>query len=295
MIAEKSGLLKSDRWLWALTLAVAAVLPGLRGDCQEPGAAARAGAASRQDAAGGRAQDRDRAEGNAGNPLPRRGDDRPAEGKRADSGSGSVPLQGGAAAQPLDDARRAELQAFVLEHQPGVARMLRMLERRVPAGYQRAIESLNRDVQRLQALEKRDPELHELALGRWKVRSSIDLLLAEMALRSDSGSAEKRDAQMAQLRELVQKQEDFRRRQLRLELTRTRNRLEQQLHRSETQEVELVDRTLNELMGRVKRMKRETGGNAAPIPPAGGKTPPMTGDKPDGAGRDKEPGDPGRT
>lgn len=175
-------------------------------------------------------------------------------------------------APELDEVRRKEIDGYVSRHLPGVSRMLRVLERRVPPMFDRAMESLNRDIHRLQTLEKRDAEGFAIALERWKTRNLIDLQVAQIALRPDALRPDELENRRRELSRLVERQEELRRQQLELEIQRTKTRLarmESQLQRAESEAGLITERTTAELLNRARRLKQRAGeknGGAAASP-----------------------------
>lgn len=158
----------------------------------------------------------------------------------------------------IDDDRKAALLVFANEHQPGVARLLNVLERRNPQEYQRALESLDRDVRRLENLKKRNADLYELGLKRWKNSSAIELLLANIALFSERSDEQTRQGQMRRLRQLVVAREELRAQQLTMDIGQLQGhmeRLEKQLAASETDRRQTVEKSMTNLMNRAKRMR----------------------------------------
>jgi hypothetical protein len=165
----------------------------------------------------------------------------------------------------ISDSRKDELIKFVTEHQPGVARMLNTLERRAPVQYQKALTALDRDVRRLETLQKRDPEGYELGLNRWKNRSAIDLTLAKMALRAEPVSASDKQAQLDRLRQLVERREELRIAQARLDFARARSRadrLQKQMVLLQSEKAEGIQRGVDDLVNRAAKMRRGRSGDA---------------------------------
>ncbi len=155
--------------------------------------------------------------------------------------------------------RMEELLAFASRHQPGVARLLHLLETRSPERHAKAVQALDRDVRRLEAMQLRDGDLYHLALERWKNRSGIDLALAQLELRRSEIDSPAGQEMIGRLKELVRQQEELKRKQLKVELNRARariERLEQQLTEAGEIDSSKIDKTVRDLMGRLRRQSQ---------------------------------------
>ena len=158
----------------------------------------------------------------------------------------------------IDESRRKELLKFVNEHQAGVARLLRVLEQRNPQQYQRSLESLDRDVRRLENAKNRDQGLYDLGLKRWKNSSAIELMLAGIAMRGESVSDEARQVQMRRLKQLIEVREELRAQQLKMEIARLQARvgkLEEQLVVSDADRKQTVEKSAIDMLNRAKRRR----------------------------------------
>lgn len=199
-----------------------------------------------------------------------------AESAPQDSGlSAAEPRRGSPRMQVprISDERRAELLEFARQHQPMVARLLSRLERAPGNGFDVAIQSLDRDVRRIQMLEQRDPEMYGLALERWKSRSAINVMVARLSAGGDSRNEGADEEVRGRLAELVRKDEELKLKQMRLEQARVRarlERLEESIRRAEQAGPDHVEREVRELLDRANRNggrgRRDRGGS--PDPPA---------------------------
>lgn len=156
----------------------------------------------------------------------------------------------------INPERMEQLLAFANQHQPGVARLLRLLETRSPDRHARAVQALDRDVRRLEAMQARDPDFHRLALERWKNRSTMDLTLAQIEMQRGEANAAPSEEMVNRLKRLVRQQEELKRKQLHLELDRARariERLEQQIQAAGELDQAKVDSRVRELMIRMRR------------------------------------------
>jgi hypothetical protein len=155
--------------------------------------------------------------------------------------------------------RMEELRAFASRHQPGVARLLQLLETRSPERHAKAVQALDRDVRRLEAMQSRDADLYHLALERWKNRSGIDLTLAQIEMHRSQIDSPAGQEVMGRLKELVRQQEELKRKQLQVELNRARariKRLEEQLEHSGKIDQSKIDRMVRDMLGRMGRQSQ---------------------------------------
>lgn len=134
--------------------------------------------------------------------------------------------------------------AFVEEHQPELARVLKTLRERKPEEHARAVAELARTVAKLDAARAKDERLHELELEMWQSRTRVDLLVARwMAARRKD-----RPAIEAKLREAVDAELDVRAEQLTHRRQRSVAWYDRQIERLRDKRDELVAARLKSLL-----------------------------------------------
>ena len=102
----------------------------------------------------------------------------------------SEPARGaGKAAAAAGPEVQAKVEAFVRLHQPQLAELLEHLKQRGTKQYTPAVRDLNRAIQRIQNLEKRDAELYAIELELWKIRSQLRLQAAKIAAKPPKNPA----------------------------------------------------------------------------------------------------------
>ncbi len=89
--------------------------------------------------------------------------------------------------------------AFVQEHHAELVTLLQSLKTMRQKEYEVAIREIWRTKKRLESLIKREPELHDMELEAWKLKSQIDLLMAK-------GFASDKSFDKAVLRDLIASQ-----------------------------------------------------------------------------------------
>lgn len=156
--------------------------------------------------------------------------------------------------------RKAELLTFVERHEPEVKALLGLLETRRPDQFRSALAGLSREIDRLTAIQNRDPERFELELRDWKNNKRIQIVTAKISLRGETPEARE------ELRTLLNRRLSLRQEALQLELARTRDRtakLEQQLMRAQTQSAADLDKQLDQILVNARRLGKSKGNNAA--------------------------------
>ena len=116
--------------------------------------------------------------------------------------------------------KEAAVNAFVAEHHPELAELLKHLKGiKNQRPYERAIRELYTASERLANLQKSDSGRYELELKAWKVKSRIQLLSARLTMKDDEQLKNELKAALAE-------QYDLRREVLSLERNRIQDRLQ---------------------------------------------------------------------
>ena len=131
-----------------------------------------------------------------------------------------VPNSVDAQVQPAFDQLESDAIAFVTEHHPELVSLLQSLKSMRQKEYDMAIREIVRTRKRLEALVKREPELHSMELDAWKLKSKIDLLMAR-------GIARDKSFDKAVLRDLLSQRLENQKKRWRHEQTTLRKRQEQ--------------------------------------------------------------------
>lgn len=116
-----------------------------------------------------------------------------------------------------------QLLQFVDQHQPDLLKLLKFMSKKQPTQYAQALKDLSRTAARLSNLEKKDKDLFDVELALWKTRSSLRMLVAELAVVSDDA----RPASRQQLRALVRQELELEHSKLKLDQLRAQQRLDQ--------------------------------------------------------------------
>ncbi len=150
-----------------------------------------------------------------------------------------------------------QVERFVNLHQPKLARLLELIKRRDESQFRTAIRDLNKPIQRIENLQQRDPELYELELELWKIRSQLRLTAAQMAVPSKDGGK----SQMAVLAKLVER--ESREELKRLKLLRTRAaaevvKFDEMIAKHQDSSEESVARALSNWENRIKRQSNRS-------------------------------------
>ncbi len=110
--------------------------------------------------------------------------------------------------------------AFVQQHLPELARLIRRLKQIDPKQYRRALAELNRQRRRLENWHRRNPKRYRLELAAWKAQQKAQLLAARLAM--DPGNRQLQ----RQLREAIQQQVRARQQWLQMEKAQVEKRLQ---------------------------------------------------------------------
>lgn len=167
--------------------------------------------------------------------------------------------------------RKPELLAFAEEHDPQLRALLEMLETKRPKQFRQALTNLARDTDRLNALETRDPERHDLELRQWKNSQRVQILSAKQTLQGSS--PEGKD----ELKKLLVRRSEIRQESLQLELRRARERVA----RLEEQTSKFTKPTESELEKQVEQMlsRAKKSGSGTVAPPKADAVGPKKGDQ----------------
>ena len=109
--------------------------------------------------------------------------------------------------------------AFVRRHHPELARLLAHLKKAEAREYQRAVSALFRASERLAQVQERHPEQYERDLKAWKLKSRIQLLVAQIKM------APEHEALRRKLKQALVEQSDLRIAKLAEERKRLADRL----------------------------------------------------------------------
>ena len=142
---------------------------------------------------------------------------------------------------------------FVAEHHKDLGRLLNSLKKRRPEAYRRAMSELRRSIVRLENLKVRDEERYEVELQAWMLRSRVQLLTAQLAIRD---SKHVRD----QLKKTLKEQAVTKRKQLQAERKRLKARLaevDRQLARAESDLQSEIERRLQMAVRNANRFKND--------------------------------------
>ena len=120
--------------------------------------------------------------------------------------------------------RQAAAIAFARRHHPELARLLVRLKRTESAEYQRAIRALLRTNDHLAQVRQRNAKQYERELRAWKLKSRIQLLVAQIRM-TQMGMTPENEALRMKLKQALLKQSDLRRAQLVEERNRVADRL----------------------------------------------------------------------
>jgi hypothetical protein len=122
----------------------------------------------------------------------------------------------------VSTARRAELLKFCEEHHKELLPLLESLRKKRPAEFERALKTLDREINQLQAIKIKSIERYEKLLAQWVLRSRIKLLSARLAVRS---SKEQRAKTATSLSKLIGQLQDLRIKHLSEERQALQNRM----------------------------------------------------------------------
>ena len=82
--------------------------------------------------------------------------------------------------------RRAEVLDFVQEHFPELGTVLAQAEKNHPTKIKNAYYRINKEVVRLEKLKTARPEKFELALKQWKLKTRIEIAVAQFAKKENA-------------------------------------------------------------------------------------------------------------
>ncbi|MDB4533460.1 hypothetical protein N9242_01210 [Vicingaceae bacterium] len=153
----------------------------------------------------------------------------------------------------IDREREEQLLKFVRTHHAELIPLLKSLKKRKPANYQRTLADLRRSVTKIVNLKTRDSDRYETELVAWQLRSRVELLTAQLAVR-DSVRIRK------QLRETLLEQAKLRRKQLTAEKERLEKRLavvENQLSRDDGDVEKEIDRRMQASIRNARKFKSD--------------------------------------
>ena len=91
----------------------------------------------------------------------------------------------------LSDARIAELLGFAKQHHPEILPLLDFLKTKRPKKFDKVINRLNRDVNKLEKVKQRSPEAYQAGLAAWVNQSQTQLYAAQFKVAADQETADK--------------------------------------------------------------------------------------------------------
>lgn len=145
---------------------------------------------------------------------------------------------------------------FVGKHQPNMLKLLEFLKNQRPPLYQQALKEMSRSQQRLENLSKRDPQLYDIEIDLWNLRSELRLLAAEVSVKS----AEPNAKQKKKLTELAQQQADQELAKLRLLKVRAEKQVAQlnsQIEQRVSNEEAVVAKTIQYWTNQIAKQSRD--------------------------------------
>lgn len=162
--------------------------------------------------------------------------------------------------QPTFDQLESDAIAFVQAHHPELVALLQSLKSMRQKEYDMAIREIVRTKKRLEALAKKEMDLHAMELDAWKLKSKIDLLMAR-------GIAQDRSFDKNALRELLSQQLENQKKRWKREqntLTKRQEQLADLLSRTEGFESDKVEqqlathlRNVDAKRGKTKKSKQD--------------------------------------
>ena len=162
--------------------------------------------------------------------------------------------------QPTFEQVESDAIAFVKEHHPELVALLQSLKSMRQKEYDMAIREIVRTKKRLEALAKKEIDLHGMELDAWKLKSKIDLLMAR-------GIAQDKSFDKNALRELLSQQLENQKKRWKREqttLAKHQEQLTELLARTEGFENEKVEQQLSAhlksvdaKMGKTKKSKQD--------------------------------------
>lgn len=154
--------------------------------------------------------------------------------------------------------REAAVMTFVERNHSELKELLAALKTSRPKEYERAIRDLYQTSERLANLKERDPNLFDLELKNWTLRSRIQLLAARMVMVGN-------DEIRSQLRDLLSEQLAVRAEILKLDRQRAQERLakiEADIAKVDNERDAMIERQLDLLMKSAQASKTNVGGKA---------------------------------
>lgn len=149
--------------------------------------------------------------------------------------------------------RAAEALEFLNQNHPQLQRLMNTLQEKRPIQYERAVQALVREVERLRAIEKREPERYPIALNLWKNQKSTEFVAAQMVMANQDAPVLRR-----RLLQLLREQRELQLKNLEFEISKTEQRLEGlRKNQAELQSAgeNLEQEKLRQILGRAKRIK----------------------------------------
>jgi hypothetical protein len=74
---------------------------------------------------------------------------------------------------------------FAKREDPELHELLKFLKKKRPTSYQQALRETGRTQQRLENLQQKDPDLHQIESQIWKTRSKLSLLAAQLSVKEN--------------------------------------------------------------------------------------------------------------
>ncbi len=171
----------------------------------------------------------------------------------------------------LTPQREAAAIAFVRRHHAELATLLTHLKKAEAAEYRRAVTALSRTSEHLAQTRQRNAQLYQRELKQWKLKSRIQLLVAQARVAPQDEKL-RRD-----LKQALIEQSDLRQAQLAEERKRLVDRLkklEDQIKQTQKQRDAAIQKQLDLLLRtKKKRGTEEKGDRGRPRPPAKKHTP----------------------
>lgn len=173
--------------------------------------------------------------------------------------STSAPTIVAPATKPVPEVSLEEIEPqvldFVKQHHPELVSLLQLLKSMNEMEYETAVREINKVLNRLSPLQKRDPELYTIELEAWKVQSKIDLTLARAV-------AQTKEVEVDVLDQLVRRQIELQKKRLRHErnlLSARQQQLKESLEKLEADEEAKVKQSVASLQKKIQfKLKKST-------------------------------------
>jgi hypothetical protein len=165
---------------------------------------------------------------------------------------------------PIAPEREAAALTFVQRNHPELGELLAYLKTSQPEEYQRAIRDLARVVERLGAIQERDPLQYDLEVALWTAQSRVQLLTARLKMGSS-------DELVRQLREALGAQMDARLALLHHERSKAAERLARldgEIAMRESQREAMIQRQMEALLASAASPSASATSPSAPKVPA---------------------------